>query len=1098
MNTPRKTTKVWLFNNSFGKDPSLNYINDYHPTEDDAKYHMFGASYQRLDAPVRYRINSAVSYNDVINCPYLMFKNANERTYYAFITDCKYINDGVVEISFKIDPFTTYLHGGINDTMFVERQTDSFSNPDPELSFEANQFMREINVLDKNDNKIEEDNTISGYKDKLLHDCMLLYVRNNFETTNGINSSDRNDIAVDPNLSWLPDLKKLIEYNREGLADLNQEKIDNYFDEIKNGDLQIDTNYANNSPHIVTNNEDKHEFNGNYTGYDVYLITNLTDEDDVFERIIDNPIFYGSSGCNIIGAEYRKLMVKPIDATDISSYGECYKLSLEDRKHICQPFRLEIGEFDFPIDTPKELQQSPYFKRLFVSNNGSSIFTFNPNASATQIDSNDSNLTSIDIIDSAEKGSPIVYIFNSSDSNNQKQYYVDTTDRSVPVFADPRMVEYFKSIQNVNNEIALDIQKLAIRLDNIKRKYKYQDKMNWNNYKPVNSDRLEFNQKAEQNNLKRQQDNSKNNLSDSNNVSISNLRNTNLNRVANLERTISTSQANLSRTQNAEGRILGNQQATDDNNLLTNYDAKYKNTKNNYKHSLFVAENAIALNSLNLKNTNSLDKHRIENTRDLSIDNMKADFDYSGRVTSRKVQNITHKDDINASFEYETMMKRQHVNMEKLLATLGIGAAGSGLAAIAKGFEQVVAGLVAGAVSADAAVTALTLNQALERSEFNIKWGAGTGNGLEEAWYLKSTNPQKEDFPGTIPDGKYYGDPYGVNVGADDDSRLFVDSSNWDQSIYHDVGGSVIRHSGLNWLKSSIDTSQMVANVLDEYKRHQPTKINNVKYYADEILNHQIENRKDNFDESSKFSRSNIADDLKRNNNNLDNDKSAETTNLSRTHKSQSYALSNRQSAAYNNLTANNNTSRNNLKAENTTSEKNLSESNKVAMGNLLRDIQRENSNLKTTQSTQTNSLHADWVLSNNAIVASAVYTYLDEFAGFNNDYLVHIQDFINGITNVGLRGSIPIATANYWSQVFSKLNMFKVYDISINARELRYCINYIKRYGSYCGLVKYGINFTPNTYIRTRDYHMAPEIMPTWAADEISEHLNTGVYIRE
>lgn len=1089
MNTPRKTTKVWLFNNSFGKDPSLNYINDYHPTEDDAKYHMFDASYQRLDAPVRYRINSAVSYNDVINCPYLMFKNANERTYYAFVTDCKYINDGVAELSFKIDPFTTYLHGGINDTMFVERQTGSFSNPDPELSFDANQFMREINVLDKNDSNINR---------YLLQDCVLIYVRNNFETTDGIHSNDRGDIDADTSLDWLPDLKRLITYDRDGLADLNQSKINEYFGDIeegiKNDDMLVTANYGNGGLHIVNSMDDTNEFNGNYTGYDVYLFTNITSEDDVYEQIIDDPKFYGSSGCNIIGAEYRKLMVDPLHSDGL--------LSLEDRKRICQPFRLDIGDFDFPNGTPKELQQSPYFKRLFVSNNGSSIFTFNPNASATQIDSNDSNLTSVDIIDSAEKGSPIVYIFNSSDSNNQKQYYVDTTDRSIPVFADPRMVEYFKNIQNVNNEITLDVQKLAIRLDNIKRKYKYQDKMNWNNYKPVNSDRLEFNQKAEQNNLKRQQNNSKNNLSDSNNVAINNLERTNLTRVANLERTISTAQANLSRTQNAEGKILGNQQTTDDNNLLTSYDAKYNNTKNNYKHSLFVAENAIALNSLNLKNTNSLDKHRIENNRDLSIDNMKADYEQSSNEAERKANNMQIKDSTNSNIEWQDLLDRQFTDRRKLEYALGTGAVGTGLAAVAKGFEQAVAALVVGAVSYEAAKASLKISQRMDRLAFAHRWGAMNPVDFpSQAWYLKEINPDYYDIKSRFKD-RYYGfnrGPYRSTVGADDSDNVHSVAYPQNQDEFNDIDDkNIIKEYGLNWYKTSVDVSQIYANVKDEYEYHQPTKINNVRYYANEILEHQIDNRQDNFDESSKFSRSNIADDLKRNNNNLDNDQSAETTNLSRTHKSQSYALSNRQSSAYNNLAANNETSRNNLKAENTASEKNLSESNKVAMGNLLRDIQRENSNLKTTQSTQTNSLYVDWVLKNNAIIASVVYTYLDEFAGFNNDYLVHIQDFINGITNVGLRGSIPITTANYWSQVFSKLNMFKVYDISINAREMRYCINYIKRYGSYCGLVKYGITFTPNTYIRTRDYHMAPEIMPTWAADEISEHLNTGVYIRE
>lgn len=1091
----RKLTTVWLFNKTFGKDPTLSYINSYHPKEEDAVYEMDGASYQRLDAPIRYKLTKEVPYNSIVNCPYLMFENQDERRYYAFITDCKYENDGMAQLTFKIDPFTTYLTDGIIDNMFVERQSGSFSNPDPELSFTANQFMDEINVMDENSSLIS-DNNDSGQL--LLHDIMLLYVRNNYNTSDGINSTT--NVATD-GLADLPSLNKLIKYYANGKAELQENKLQAYLNEIvnrtNNGEGLIDPNGSGKLTPVQT---DEGEFNGSYTGYDVYLVTNMTENNDIIVQVMDNPIFYGSTGTNIIGAEYRKLMINPLfvpGVEEIPNSHNCYKLTMQARELISKPYELKIGDFKFPDNAPKAIRQAPYFKRLFVSNNGSSTISFNPNASATSVDSQDSNLTSINIIDSAEKGSPIVYVFNSSDSNIGKQYYVDTADRSIPVFADPRMIEYYKNIQRINNETELATKNLVKRLDNIKRKYEYQVEMNNNNYDPVNVNRLKFNQKTERTNLTNQQNNSTLNLSDNNALSIKNLARSNTTKLANLNRSINVSESNLNKTQNVEKNILNNQQKVEDEILDNNYALKNDINDNNFDHTRFVNKNEIALNSLNKENANKLERLRIENAQNLSRANMDLDYKYAGQLTRRKVLNTEQSTKIDALLSAEDILNNQDTAKKVLFKSLGLGAAGSGIEAVAKGFQQMIPSIIAGAVTAEVALQALDDRQLNERANFNHKWGSvaidssvsGAGRYLMDyipGWYEL---PSFSNYAPEIGSNKWLTGA-DQTVGEGSNGTIFFPEDHLKSDIYNE--------NGLGWSKVALNMSQEVANVLDEYKHRAPGKINNTRKYADEIADVDIDNRNNVFNTSTDNLQNNTEDSYKTNVNNISLSKDNDIANLNKNHSAQTFSLNNRQKVAYNNLVQSNIVSKDNTKADIDTSKANLNNSTETAMNNLIRDINRENENLANSQSAQTNSLEVDWILSSNGIIASIVYSFLDEYNSYYIDYVTRLTNFANTLKNASLRSSAPVTTANYWAQVFSKLNMFKVYDISINARELRYCINYIERYGSYCGINKYGITFEPNTYIRTKDYHMAPKSMPTWAADEISEHLNAGVYIRE
>ncbi len=91
-------------------------------------YHNF--SYQRKDIPVRLPTvdsNGLVSeYDDLINSGvnYIMYKNSyyTDKWFYAFITDIKYVSDGIVEIEIETDVIQTWLFDFRVKSSFVERE----------------------------------------------------------------------------------------------------------------------------------------------------------------------------------------------------------------------------------------------------------------------------------------------------------------------------------------------------------------------------------------------------------------------------------------------------------------------------------------------------------------------------------------------------------------------------------------------------------------------------------------------------------------------------------------------------------------------------------------------------------------------------------------------------------------------------------------------------------------------------------------------------------------------------------------------------------------------------------------------------------------
>lgn len=85
--------------------------------------------YQRKDSIIRYpaHIDSIIEYN------YCMYQNENygEKYFYAFITDMKYVNDGLTEISIQTDVWQSWQFDITFKQSFVEREMISVSDDVP-------------------------------------------------------------------------------------------------------------------------------------------------------------------------------------------------------------------------------------------------------------------------------------------------------------------------------------------------------------------------------------------------------------------------------------------------------------------------------------------------------------------------------------------------------------------------------------------------------------------------------------------------------------------------------------------------------------------------------------------------------------------------------------------------------------------------------------------------------------------------------------------------------------------------------------------------------------------------------------------------------
>jgi hypothetical protein len=81
-------------------------------------------TYQRKDDVIRYATDSNLTYEDLLQYNYCMYQNTSydSKWFYAFITDCKYVNDGITEIRVETDVFQTWQFDLVYMNSFIERE----------------------------------------------------------------------------------------------------------------------------------------------------------------------------------------------------------------------------------------------------------------------------------------------------------------------------------------------------------------------------------------------------------------------------------------------------------------------------------------------------------------------------------------------------------------------------------------------------------------------------------------------------------------------------------------------------------------------------------------------------------------------------------------------------------------------------------------------------------------------------------------------------------------------------------------------------------------------------------------------------------------
>ena len=81
-------------------------------------------TYQRKDGVIRYATGDNLRFEDLLQYNYCMYKNDSykDKWFYAFITDVKYINDGMTEITIETDVFQTWQFNINYMNSFIERE----------------------------------------------------------------------------------------------------------------------------------------------------------------------------------------------------------------------------------------------------------------------------------------------------------------------------------------------------------------------------------------------------------------------------------------------------------------------------------------------------------------------------------------------------------------------------------------------------------------------------------------------------------------------------------------------------------------------------------------------------------------------------------------------------------------------------------------------------------------------------------------------------------------------------------------------------------------------------------------------------------------
>lgn len=1095
----RKLTKVWLFSSTFGKEPTENYISLYKPETKDARIYIENLSYQRLYKEIRFPINdpyTRYTFEDILNCPYLAFQNEGERKYYAFVEDCSYVNDGTVAIKFKIDPFTTYFDDTIEGKMLVDRLTGAKSLPDPELNFSANQVLKKVGYK------------IGDLDDEGYHyakDVILIYVRNTSEAVDDIDSISNDDFwepTENIDRSFIDDLKFVKNENRKVTYpdDSKTKKYEGPFVQ-QNDVLKESDNLINNSKLSVEQNSiqagllgNYHGVRGPYTGYDIYAIPEIANVNGILHGSIMD--FLGANGSNVIGAEYRHI-VHPFPWKD---YTDIYKLSMSDREKMSQPFTVDLEDFNFPNNIPESLKQAPYYKRLFVSNDGATVIDYNPSASPNDVDGNSSLLKQITITESPEMGSPIVYEFDSSESNGGHQFWVDNTDRSIPFFVDAAFSEIAKNEVWFKTQVRKDFETIRLNVN----KHITQSRLNARYTDSVfnNQDypRLHHTQEASINNLSDTLETSRLNLVDSQSTNKDNLNNEYKATRSNQKRSNTNSHDNLARTQGVEKGNLSRSQLVAINNLSRSNDVKAKNLNRTLSASKTALDNNNRTSEDTIKTNKQIAYNNNKKNNNEALKFRSIGEKYEGYSAYRRASSIEKKFLLDQHLSSYTLRHNNKAALETITASLGLGAIGAGVGGIAKGFDAFVPSIIAGAVSATAATAALDIKQQNSLKLWGQEWYANPVYG-------KSGNPQIPWFSrGPYRDNGNKYSPGGID-------SMVTDSPLFDPTWPGQVPALDSDYRpGVRQVKANLDEGLITSEFFDKYgsvyddahikvEGSEKEKIDASNRYA-------IENIKDNNNANIDLNKLKISRSVK----NFNANREASTTNLTKSNNNETFNLNQTQGADTKNLNQNISANMTNLNKSNDTTLTNLDKTYntrinnnnntlKTAMGNLLRDIDRQKTNQKRSLEADVNSLVVSLIESVLSIQESLASAIIDDFYEY---YIASeikygkYSDFYNRILNAANNSSITASTGTFWGKVAAGLNKFSIYDVGINARELRYCINYINRYGSYCGLTRFSINLKPNTYVRTKDAHLASVNIPLWATNEVSEKLNQGIYIRE
>ena len=81
-------------------------------------------TYQRKDGVIRYATNSNLTFEDLLQYNYCMYRNTSydSKWFYAFVTDVTYVNDGMTEVKIETDHFQTWQFELQYKNSFIERE----------------------------------------------------------------------------------------------------------------------------------------------------------------------------------------------------------------------------------------------------------------------------------------------------------------------------------------------------------------------------------------------------------------------------------------------------------------------------------------------------------------------------------------------------------------------------------------------------------------------------------------------------------------------------------------------------------------------------------------------------------------------------------------------------------------------------------------------------------------------------------------------------------------------------------------------------------------------------------------------------------------